>query len=221
MNELRFRVLKHRHSIRPLCQSPHRRRPSKFTPRCYHYQSGSEESCDIKDNSCFFIDLGLQEAKIRLAEAVNNEDYTDAARLRDQVIQLELTRRSLTVAALKPKNIFPVGTTMRHRVWNYRGVIVGYDASCMAPESWKDQMRVRLLANGPDQPFYHVLVDVRDRPGGQITYVAQENIVPSRTPCPVDHPLVSRYLQVLRASDGKSWTYLPKSDLRECYPFDF
>ena len=26
------------------------------------------------------------------------------------------------------------------------------------------------------QPFYHVLVDCRDRPGDQSTYVAEENI---------------------------------------------
>lgn len=34
-------------------------------------------------------------------------------------------------------------------------------------------MRVDLLPQGRQQPFYHVLVDVRDRPGGQTTYVAQ------------------------------------------------
>lgn len=34
-------------------------------------------------------------------------------------------------------------------------------------------MRVDALPGGREQPFYHVLVDVRDRPGPQTTYVAQ------------------------------------------------
>ncbi len=34
-------------------------------------------------------------------------------------------------------------------------------------------MRVDMLPGGREQPFYSVLVDVRDRPGAQTTYVAQ------------------------------------------------
>ena len=86
-------------------------------------------------------------------------------------------------------------------------------------------MRVSLLAHGAKQPFYHILVDVRDRPGGQTTYVAQENIVPSRKPHHIDHPLVDRYLQVLKGNskDGKSghFQYLPRAELRELYKDDF
>ena len=42
----------------------------------------------------------------------------------------------------------------------------------------------RLSAGGRHQPYYHVLVDHRDRPF-QSTYVAQENIVrPTPTPTP-------------------------------------
>lgn len=68
-------------------------------------------------------------------------------------------------------------------------------------------------------------MDVRDRPGGQTTYVAQENIVPSRKPHQIEHPLVERYLQVLKGSskNGKNthWQYLPRAELRELYKDDF
>ena len=37
-------------------------------------------------------------------------------------------------------------------------------------------MRVDDLARGRHQPFYHVLVDARDREGNQVTYVAEDNI---------------------------------------------
>ena len=34
-------------------------------------------------------------------------------------------------------------------------------------------MNVDTLQHGRNQPFYHVLPDTRDRPGAQLTYVAQ------------------------------------------------
>ena len=40
-------------------------------------------------------------------------------------------------------------------------------------------MNVDKLHLGRHQPFYTVLVDERDRPGGQSTYVAQVSIPPS------------------------------------------
>lgn len=41
------------------------------------------------------------------------------------------------------------------------------------PSPSHQAMRVDMLPFGRSQPFYHVLVDARDRPGGQTTYVAQ------------------------------------------------
>lgn len=70
----------------------------------------------------------------------------------------------------------------------YRGVIYGHDLECSAPEGWQQQMKIDSLPEGRKQPFYHVLVDVRDRPGGMSTYVAQENMSLQPTPRPVLHP---------------------------------
>ena len=64
-------------------------------------------------------------------------------------------------------------------------------------------------------------MDTRDRPGGQTTYVAQENVFPSRQPFQVDHPLVERYLQILDGKDGRTFLYLPRAELRELYKDDF
>ena len=64
-------------------------------------------------------------------------------------------------------------------------------------------------------------MDVRDRPGGQTTYVAQENIVSCRRPHHIEHPLVDRYLQILKSHDEKEWWYMPKVELRELYQDDF
>ena len=79
-------------------------------------------------------------------------------------------------------------------------------------------MKVDGLPLGREQPFYHVLVDERDRPGGQSTYVAQENLTTLRGGLqPVEHPLVP---QLFTLFDAESGCYLPRPQLRELYPDD-
>ena len=46
------------------------------------------------------------------------------------------------------------------------------------------QMGVDRLPRGRYQPWYRVLVDERDRPGGQMTYVCHDNIEIWRDPPP-------------------------------------
>ena len=56
--------------------------------------------------------------------------------------------------------------------WGYRGVIIGWDEVARAPANWIQEMH----KNNPSwqqQPNYAILVDTRDRPAPQITYVPQ------------------------------------------------
>merc|ERR1712167_179036 len=71
---------------------------------------------------------------------------------------------------------FDIGQIINHRIRKYRGVIIGYDETCKAPDGWKQTwVKPPLITKGPDQPFYHVLVDVRHQRTWRC-YVAQENI---------------------------------------------
>jgi|688.fasta_scaffold1470019_1 hypothetical protein len=104
--------------VKPLCK--------RFSSRLRVY-SEDEEACDIAQQECFSTRLRLQDTKLQLESAVLLEDYRTAAKLRDQVAHLELTHRSIAVAQTKQENVlFTVGTCLRHRVYGYRGVIVGY-----------------------------------------------------------------------------------------------
>jgi len=99
--------------------------PKRFSSRLRVY-SEDEEACDIADQECFSISLRLQDAKLQLESAVAKEDFAAASTLRDQVQNLELTHRAIAVAQTRQENVlFTVGTCMRHRVYGYRGVIVG------------------------------------------------------------------------------------------------
>ena len=56
--------------------------------------------------------------------------------------------------------------------WGYRGVIIGWDETARAPAHWLAEMH-RGQPGWGHQPNYAVLVDTRDRPAPQITYVPQ------------------------------------------------
>ncbi|PSC76764.1 F-box only 21 [Micractinium conductrix] len=151
------------------------------------------------------------------------EDFQAAASARDELAALDLRARQLELGAARAAAasagvLFRVGAIVRHRRYDYSGVIVGYDPVCLAPDSWCELMRVDLLPNGRNQPFFHVLVDERCRPGGQTTYVAQENIAVERAPREVRHPLISRYFSAFAPEEGG---YQPGPLLRQAYPHDF
>jgi len=166
-----------------------------------------------------FLDLQYHFAKQQLDDAIAREDYTEASRLQSTVDSLELTYRHSKLVQDRQAHegiLFPLGSCIVHRRFGYRGIVVGYDHLCNAPEEWCKAMRVDILPRGRQQPFYHVLVDVRDRPGGQTTYVAEENVALARRSHLLDHPLVEKYFQMRRAADG-GWVYYPSQELRSLY----
>lgn len=157
----------------------------------------------------------LTELEENLARLVKEENYEDAIELRDRVRMLALQKRMMEIS-VQPQTMYRVGDVIVHKKYGYRGVIYGHDLECAAPEGWQQQMKIDSLPNGRKQPFYHVLVDVRDRPGGMSTYVAQENMCVQPSPRPVLHPWTSMFFTSFE--DGQ---YLPTKKLRSIYPDDW
>jgi hemimethylated DNA binding protein len=114
----------------------------------------------------------------------------------------------------RPPNVkYRVGQVIKHFRWGYKGVIIGWDESARAPESWIQQMHGD-HKEWRTQPNYAVLVDTRDRPVPQITYIPQENIeVVKHTK--VLHPSVEDYFENF---DGSQ--YLPRPWLKAIYRRD-
>lgn len=89
---------------------------------------------------------------------------------------------------------FHVGQVIRHKRFDYRGVIVEVDPVFQGTEEWYEQMAKSRPPK--DRPWYHVLVhDARHS-----TYVAERNLEPETDATPVNHPLVDRLLD--RTADG-------------------
>lgn len=85
---------------------------------------------------------------------------------------------------------YHIGTHLRHRRFGYEGVIVGWDARCLAEPRWMERMRVNDLPRRSEQPFYNVVYEdpavkavyywvltVHRADDRSVRYVAEENIV--------------------------------------------
>jgi len=98
----------------------------------------------------------LEEMRRDMERAVVEERYSDAARLRDQVKELEAGFRAYSDYAVS------LGDLVEHRVYGYGGVVVGMEPACKETKQWADASGVSDSPRGVHQPFYIVLVDSRD-----------------------------------------------------------
>jgi len=115
---------------------------------------------------------------------------------------------------VRPPHVqYRVGQVIKHKKWGYRGVIIGWDETARAPAHWLAEMHKGHPGWG-QQPNYAVLVDTRDRPAPQITYVPQENIQVVKHN-KILHPSVEDYFENF---DGSQ--YLPRPWLRSIYRRD-
>jgi hemimethylated DNA binding protein len=107
---------------------------------------------------------------------------------------------------------FSVGMVMKHKRYNYRCVIYGWDEKCVQSEDWIAQMRVDQHPPGRHQPFYNVLAH-----DGSNRYAAQVSLMecPSDEMGPIPHWEVGKYFARFT---GKK--YIPNAPLKEVYPDD-
>lgn len=129
---------------------------------------------------------------------------------------------------LKPSEVvYSVGQVFRHRTYGYKAVIIGWDTCCKASPEWVASTGTARLPRGTQQPFYHCLVDIRDRPEAQVSYVAQDNIDATfvaddegafnAASNVVVHPLAAKYFSGFSTTKGY---FLPNAALQNEYPRD-
>jgi hemimethylated DNA binding protein len=158
----------------------------------------------------------------------------DALRLLNDMYAPALAARARARAAHEDRHgiLYSLGTTFRHKLFGYTGVIVGWDRTCARSPDWVDAFTTNLDA-GAAQPFYAVLPDARDCAalfGGprESKYVAQENVEPLYPPgLPpralggigrrprIVHPLLDRYFLGFSRDQGR---YLPRREVAFEYP---
>jgi heat shock protein HspQ len=83
---------------------------------------------------------------------------------------------------------FAIGDVVRHRIFEFRGVIFDVDPVFANTEEWY-QAIPEDIRPPKDQPFYHLLAENAE--SSYVAYVSQQNLVPDELGEPIDHPAIA------------------------------
>jgi heat shock protein HspQ len=83
---------------------------------------------------------------------------------------------------------FTIGDVVRHRLFDFRGVIFDVDPVFANSEEWYEAIPEEIR---PDkaQPFYHLLAENGE--SSYVAYVSQQNLLTDDSDEPIDHPAIS------------------------------
>lgn len=93
---------------------------------------------------------------------------------------------------------FAIGDVVRHRLFDFRGVIFDVDPVFANSEDWYESIPEQMRPS-KDQPFYHLFAENEEN--SYIAYVSQQNLLSDNSGEPVDHPNVTDIF--LPFSDGR------------------
>ena len=83
---------------------------------------------------------------------------------------------------------FSIGDVVRHRMFDFRGVIFDVDPVFANSDEWYEAIPESIRPH-KDQPFYHLLAENTE--SSYVAYVSQQNLVSDDTDEPVDHPAIA------------------------------
>ncbi len=110
-----------------------------------------------------------------------------------------LERSAPVIAKLDmPLASFAIGDVVRHRIFDFRGVIFDVDPVFANSEEWYEAIPESLRPR-KDQPFYHLLAENSE--SAYVAYVSQQNLVRDDSDEPVDHPAIADLFESLE--DGR------------------
>lgn len=89
---------------------------------------------------------------------------------------------------------FAIGDVVRHRLFDFRGVIYDIDPVFANSEEWYESIPKDLQPK-KDQPFYHLFAENSD--SSYVAYVSQQNLLHDDSGEPVAHPEVGRMFKAL------------------------
>src|SRR5438309_3615388 len=100
---------------------------------------------------------------------------------------------------------FGIGEVVRHKLFDFRGVIYDVDPVFANSEEWYDAIP-EAMRPSRDQPFYHLLAENAETT--YVAYVSQQNLLPDDSDEPVEHPAIATMFD---REDGR---YRLRPDLR-------
>ena len=95
-------------------------------------------------------------------------------------------------APLRTKARFTIGDVVKHRVYDFRGVIFDIDPVFANSEEWYESIPAEVRPTR-EQPFYHLLAENGE--GSYVAYVSQQNLLSDGEGGPVDHPSLDQLFE--------------------------
>jgi len=83
---------------------------------------------------------------------------------------------------------FTIGEVVRHRLFDFRGVIFDVDPVFANSEEWYQAIPEEIRP-AKDQPYYHLLAENAE--SSYIAYVSQQNLVRDDSDEMIDHPAIA------------------------------
>ncbi len=91
------------------------------------------------------------------------------------------------VAPLVGRARFAPGDIVRHRMFDFRGVVFDIDPVFANSDEWYEAIPEEIRP-AKEQPYYHLLAENGD--SSYIAYVSQQNLVADGDGGPIDHPQI-------------------------------
>ena len=82
---------------------------------------------------------------------------------------------------------FKIGQIVRHRHYDFRGVVFDVDPEFNNTEEWYDSIPADIRPK-KDQPYYHLLAE--NEKTTYVAYVSEQNLLPDAESGPVEHPAI-------------------------------
>jgi heat shock protein HspQ len=87
---------------------------------------------------------------------------------------------------------FAIGDVVRHRHFDFRGVVFDIDPVFANSEEWYESIPPEVRP-AREQPFYHLLAENEE--SSYVAYVSQQNLLGDADGGPVDHPSVDQLFE--------------------------
>ena len=87
---------------------------------------------------------------------------------------------------------FQIGQIVKHRIYDFRGVIFDVDPEFDNTEEWYNAIPEEVRPH-KNQPFYHLLAENQETE--YVAYVSEQNLLPDTSGEPLRHPQISEYFE--------------------------
>lgn len=91
---------------------------------------------------------------------------------------------------------FAIGDVVRHKLYDFRGVIFDIDPVFANSEEWYESIP-KEVRPAREQPYYHLFAENEE--SNYIAYVSQQNLMQDADGGPVEHPNVAQLFEDFEA----------------------